>query len=419
MKLGFIRLVTLGVALLVAGCMDSTSPTDLSPSLVILDAEHGDEGSHFYFLPPMVPNPGATGVFDATQPAVVEICEWTGLDCALTITELSVGAGTITVSVEDEHYLALWHAGDFNLDLTKLYRIRVFVGAKELGFADVQPVSNGSGLKNIETGEVIGLIDNRTLPIKFRIEEGALGTIIDATAMTASAFSIGGIGTFSSDTPVVFDLVPGTYSVQEGSGGVHEFEITATGQVSYAAAKEPFFDGLGTPKLTLVGYSVDIDATAMTAGLFSIGGIGVFTTDTVRTLTSLPGVKSIQEGSGGVHLFEVTEADTIGYEAAKEPFFDGSGTSQLTLVGFSINIDATALGSSDFSLGGVGLFSTNAVHSVIMLPGGPPAGDKSFGHSDATFLFEVQENGLLEYAVSLNAFVSGRGTNTLTVTPAP
>ena len=104
MKLGFIRLVTLGVALLVAGCMDSTSPTDLSPGLVILDAEHGDEGSHFYFLPPLVPDPGATGIFDATQPAVVEICEWTGLDCALTITELSVDAGTINVSVEDEHY---------------------------------------------------------------------------------------------------------------------------------------------------------------------------------------------------------------------------------------------------------------------------------------------------------------------------
>ena len=286
MKLGCIRLVTLGVALLVAGCMDITAPTDLSPGLVILDAEHGDEGSHFYFLPPMVPDPGATGVFDATQPAVVEICEWTGLDCALTIAEFSVDAGTITVSVEDEHYLALWHAGDFNLDLTELYRIRVLVGAQELGFADVQPVNNGSGLKNIETGEVIGLIDNRTLPVKFRIEEGALGTAIDATAMTAPTFSLGGIGIFLSDTPVVLDLAPGTYTVAEGSGGVHEFEITATGLVSYAAAKEPFFDGLGTSQLTLVGYSVDIDATAMTAGSFSIGGTGVFPSAAVVTLTS-------------------------------------------------------------------------------------------------------------------------------------
>ncbi len=419
MKLGFIRLVTLGVALLVAGCSDSTSPTGLSPGLAILDAEHGDEGSHFYFLPPMVPNPGATGVFDTTQPAVVEICEWTVLDCAPTITEFSVDAGTINVSVEDEHYKALWHAGDFNLDLTKLYRIRVFVGAHELGYADVQPVDNGKALKNLDTEEVIGLVDDRTLPIKFRIEEGALGTIIDATAMTAPTFSVGGVGSFATDTPVVEILTPGIYSVQEASGGVHLFEITATGQVSYEAAKEPFFDGLGTSKLTLVGYSVDIDATAMSAGGFSIGGIGGFSSTTVQSFTSLPGTKSIEEGSEGVHFFEVTEADTIGYEAAKEPFFDGSGTSQLTLVGFSIDIDATALGPEEFSLGGVGLFSTDSVQTVIMLPGGPLTGDKSFSHPDVgLFFYEVDDDGLLEYEVSLDAILSGRGTNTLAVTPA-
>ena len=106
MKFGLVRLVTWGGALFVAGCMDSFSPTDLSPDLVILDAEYGDEGSHFYFLPPMVPNPGATGVFDANQPAAVEVCEWTGSDCVLAITDFSVGVGTITVSVEDEHDLA-------------------------------------------------------------------------------------------------------------------------------------------------------------------------------------------------------------------------------------------------------------------------------------------------------------------------
>ena len=273
-------------------------------------------------------------------------------------------------------------------------------------------MSNGGELRNIETGEVIGLIDNRTLPVKFRIEEGALGITIDATAMTASTFSLGGIGIFSSDTPKVLDLAPGTHTVEEGSGGVHEFEITATGLVSYAAAKEPFFDGLGTSQLTLVGYSVDIDATAMTAGLFSIGGTGVFPSATVVTLTSLPGLKSIQEGSGGVHEFEVDEAGLVSYVAAKEPFFDGLGTSQLTLVGYSVGIDATAMTPGTFAIGGVGVFSTPAFHTVIMLPG-----IKSFSSADAVFDFEVEEDGLLEYDVSLDVILSGRGTNTLTVTP--
>ena len=43
MKLRFIPMVTLGGALLLAGCMDSPSPTDLSPALDIVDAEHGDD----------------------------------------------------------------------------------------------------------------------------------------------------------------------------------------------------------------------------------------------------------------------------------------------------------------------------------------------------------------------------------------
>ena len=217
MRLRLIQLATLAGAWLVTGCMDGSSPTGLSPSLAILDAAHGDEGSHFYLLPPLVPNPGATGVFDGTQPAVVEICEWAGSECALAITEFSVGAGTVSISLEDEAYLAVWHARDFNLDLTKWYRIRFLVGAKELGYADVQPVSNGNALKNLETGEIIGLVENRTLPIRFRIEEGALGITIDATAMTASTFSIGGIGSFSSGAPVVLDLAPGAYSVSENS----------------------------------------------------------------------------------------------------------------------------------------------------------------------------------------------------------
>lgn len=92
MKLRLIPLATLGGALLVAGCMDGSSPTDLSPNLAILDAEHGDEGSHFYFLPPMVPDPGATGVFDATQPVVIEVCQLIDMspDCAGTRAILSL-----------------------------------------------------------------------------------------------------------------------------------------------------------------------------------------------------------------------------------------------------------------------------------------------------------------------------------------
>ena len=36
-------------------------------------------------------------------------------------------------------------------------------------------VNSGKDLKNVDTNEYIALKDGRTLPIKFRIEEGAIG----------------------------------------------------------------------------------------------------------------------------------------------------------------------------------------------------------------------------------------------------
>jgi len=42
----------------------------------------------------------------------------------------------------------------------------------------------------------------------------------------------------------------------DDSGGIQDFEVTETGLVTYAAAKDPFFDGLNTSQLTIVGYSV-------------------------------------------------------------------------------------------------------------------------------------------------------------------
>jgi hypothetical protein len=75
---------------------------------------------------------------------------------------------------EDELYIVNWHTDEFGLDPEKVYRVRVFVGAIEVGFADVDLVNSGGLLKNVDTGEFIPLLDGRTLPIKFRLEVGVL-----------------------------------------------------------------------------------------------------------------------------------------------------------------------------------------------------------------------------------------------------
>ena len=82
------RLIVLA-CLLVSACQEATEPLD-SPSMAELskplasrsDGAHGGN-EHFFFLPPMVDDPSPTGVFDGSLSPVVEICEWTGAECAL------------------------------------------------------------------------------------------------------------------------------------------------------------------------------------------------------------------------------------------------------------------------------------------------------------------------------------------------
>lgn len=185
-----VRMLLLGV-LVAVGCSQSdlpTSPDALPPQLSISDGENGDlRNEHFFFLPPMLPAPTTAGTFDGTFEPVVEICELVGEDCVGALTasfSLTTGTGSevIRVVTAEEHYIVNWHTDLSSLDATKTYRILVKVGTEVLGHADVDVVNSGKDLKNVATGEFIALKDGRTLPIKFRIEEGAITRIAFAQA---------------------------------------------------------------------------------------------------------------------------------------------------------------------------------------------------------------------------------------------
>ncbi|MHC4610700.1 MAG: RCC1 domain-containing protein [Planctomycetota bacterium] len=179
-----------------------TGPTDRphdplqDPSFAISDGASGGN-EHFFFLPPMVKAPGdlANGIFDPTLQPVVQICVWNvtddecGPDLAIYNTETGPGAETVRVDEVNEMYIVLWHTEEiltgFPLASDEVYRIRVVAEGKELGHAEVVVVSSGKELKNYRTDDVIPLIDGHRMPIKFRIEEGAL-------AVAEPAVSTGG-----------------------------------------------------------------------------------------------------------------------------------------------------------------------------------------------------------------------------------
>jgi alpha-tubulin suppressor-like RCC1 family protein/uncharacterized protein YjdB len=172
--------------LLATACDDQSLPTGPAgsgrPGLDIADAST-DYKPGFYWLPPMVRNPAHTGTFDAALAPRVEICELAGDACGPVLATYTTTTGPngelVRLEATEQHYHVNWHTNQFDLSTTTFYRISVRAGtnATLLGYADVQPVSNGSGLKRVDTDEYIGLVDGRTLPIKFRVETGIVGGI--------------------------------------------------------------------------------------------------------------------------------------------------------------------------------------------------------------------------------------------------
>jgi len=135
----------------------------------------------FFFLPPMVPNPGE-GENDTTQSPEVVICEWDGAACVTTLATFTTDPATTTttqpgnseiVRVNPSHAMVNWHTRRFALDPALTYRICVKAGGVELGFADIDVVESGGDKNDVPDG-FLAVKMGRTLPIKFRIEPGAL-----------------------------------------------------------------------------------------------------------------------------------------------------------------------------------------------------------------------------------------------------
>ena len=203
---------------LVSACSRSPSdPSDPSvqppvppPSLEIRDGAHLGNG-HFFFLPPMVPMPAYSGASNPDAAPVIVVCEWTSAQCGAVVATFSMTTGTggnriryhrvhtddaaaEDTPVEDGHYHTNWdtdvcNSGPCALNGQKTYRVRVLVGAVEVGHADLDVVENTTQLKNVNTNEYIPLKNGKTLKIRFRIEDEAV-----SVAPASGTVSVGGTG---------------------------------------------------------------------------------------------------------------------------------------------------------------------------------------------------------------------------------
>jgi hypothetical protein len=183
--------------LVLAACNGDAPPTAPGgapdPSAIVIDGNNNGGNSHLFFLPPVVDNPNAffTAPADASLFPRVEICEWDVVadSCVEGGTKFTytttTGPGGAVVQVFSDHYQVDWDTQLPGVDVGIVFRARILLVGQELGSVDLQLADNGKEVKNLDENLAIGLVDNRTLPLNFRIEEGAVEEVEEALEDTS------------------------------------------------------------------------------------------------------------------------------------------------------------------------------------------------------------------------------------------
>lgn len=298
-------------------------PPQIEPGFSISDAVHSAGNPHFFWLPPMVPAPEPSGVLDTSLEPSVEVCISDGTECLappfVTFTMTSgPGSETVRIVPEDGHFIVNWHTDQFDLSSGGPFRIQIRVSGTRLGYADVVAGSTGE-LKNLATEGTIPLKEGRTLPIKFRIEEGAVfvvgpeGGIVNAEcAGTSLEIPAGALSAEAGVTVLPFipsqnevGLVPGP-ACDFGPDGLR-FDVPAVLSMHYDETLMPpevdksglmFFKYLEKGWMPLFTGDVDEGEKSLRAEIvgFSAHGPGDFNDQKAACLLNGTGCESFKAG---------------------------------------------------------------------------------------------------------------------------
>ena len=204
---------------LVVGRQDQQSATapdaTALPGGVLADIRDGAHAGNpdFFFLPPLADNPKSNSNFDrrkfnrGLRPVVRVYPQTAG--CASTATPV-FGPVLAAVDGQSEQYQLNWNTRASTFAAGTTYRLCVFSSSAGmlLGFVDVLPLAGGR--QTVPPG-VYAFQNGSTLPIKFRIEQGALcapGALACTAASVTSASSASGDTTITLPSGYAAVVIP-------------------------------------------------------------------------------------------------------------------------------------------------------------------------------------------------------------------
>lgn len=151
----------------------------------ISDAANGGNVDEFYFLAPTIgKDPKFNGKFNPNLSPVVEISDDFEFKTILqSFKRDGVGSSKVTLNVAEENYSANWDTSNSKVVKGKIYRVRVRIGEKVVGFVDVAIVSKET--KKLDNG-IVPLVENQTLQVVYRLEDKSCPARIEITPKEAT-----------------------------------------------------------------------------------------------------------------------------------------------------------------------------------------------------------------------------------------
>ncbi|MFB7915950.1 Ig-like domain-containing protein [Streptomyces sp. NPDC056061] len=236
----------------------------------------------------------------------------------------------------------------------------------------------------------------------------------------------GGLVDGAADPPPVVELPVGTgYRLRLGDGitAAVAFDVRADGTLDFASPYDVFLTGRGSRRLTVRGAPVLVDARSLDHPLTpDLPGAAPLAPDRTHELRLLPasGYRlRVEAGTADGGLgFSVTADGRVRLSPEAAGLAEAAGDT-LTVRGRTVTVDGRGLSHGLLPVGvpgaAAGAFLSPAdLHRLTLLPAA------GFGfHAGpgvpADFSYTVRRDGTVDYDTSCDAFLTGRGTDTLVV----
>jgi Calx-beta domain-containing protein len=249
---------------------------------------------------------------------------------------------------------------------------------------------------------------------------------VDATGLTSTAFFFTDRW-FEGDEVETVELAAGTHFLQPGSGYVMACALVVTdaGAWAYASECDGFLSGRGTDTLKLIGFTVTLDASALSTPIFLANVSFDLFGASPRPVTLLPTFADylVATGPGVIAgcTFGIGLDGNIAYKDEMHGCLSGRGTRTVTFNGVTVNVDARELSTETFTI----LHATSLVHLpsdvVQHLRLMPTMSGYHYGAWTVSGILwpslgmTIGLDGRVDYPASADGWVSGRGTDTLVI----